>query len=106
MPRPTRLRSLRACAGFRLERFRSSGIGLHSHEMADLPEHTGELWALLVLGGAADLAQPERAKRAAVLGALPNRATCLSYPDPRHRSSSLPSLPASPRPSRPPAAPG
>src|SRR5919204_5080920 len=87
MPRPTRLRALRACAGFRFERFRSSGITVHSHEVADLPEHTRELRGLRVLRGAADLAQAERAEGAAVLGALADRATRLGYPQLRHQSS-------------------
>src|ERR671935_860474 len=106
MPRPTRLRSLRACAGFRFERFRSSGIGVHPYEVTDLPEHTGELRALLVLCGAADLAQPERPERAAVLLALADGATRLGDLHLRHRSPEPGwSLRACPRRQRP-AAPG
>src|SRR5204863_9900298 len=47
------------------------------HEMADLSEHTGELRALLALDGTADLAQPERPQRAAVLLRLADHGTGL-----------------------------
>src|SRR5215218_3742563 len=60
-----RLRAVRFCTGFRFERLRSSGI-FDLHEVADLPQHTGELRALLVLRSASDLAQPEGAERAAM----------------------------------------
>src|SRR5919204_3693262 len=87
-----RLRPRRAAAGFRLERFSSSGIGLapalDAHEVADLPEHTGERGALLVFGGAPDLAQPERPQRAAVRLGLPDRATRLRDLELRHSSRS------------------
>src|SRR6476619_4589929 len=63
-PRPTRFRSSRGCAGWRLERLSCfSGIGLgvlDLHEVADLAEHAGEHRGLLVLGAAADAAEPER----------------------------------------------
>src|SRR3954453_5065498 len=95
-----RLRSLRAWAGLRLERFRSSGIGVHPHEVTDLPEHTGELRALRVLGAAADLAQPERPQRAAVARVLADRATRLGDLQLRHPSS--PPARALPRPPGPP----
>src|SRR5437763_7496673 len=92
MPRPTRLRSRRAAAGLRLERFSSSGIRLapvvDAYEVADLPEHTGEGRALRVLGGAADLTQAERAQRAAMLAGLADRATRLRDLQLRHRSRS------------------
>src|SRR3954468_7257843 len=94
-----RLRSLRAWAGLRLERFSSSGIGVHPHEVTDLPEHTGELRALRVLGAAADLAEAERAERAAMPLALADPATRLCDLQLRHRSLS-PSPP--PRPARAP----
>src|SRR5215203_5904779 len=65
-----RLRSLRACAGFRFERLSSSGIALlrllHLHEVGDFSQHTRELRCVLVLGRAADLPQTERAQRAAM----------------------------------------
>ena len=41
--------------------------------MADLPEHTGELWALRVLSRASDLAQAERPERPPVALALADR---------------------------------
>src|SRR2546423_9788186 len=70
MPRPTRLRSSRACAGERLDRFSClSGIGssaLDLHEVADLAEHAGEHRGLLVLGAAADAAEPECAQGTAM----------------------------------------
>src|SRR3954454_21731516 len=88
-----RLRSLRAWAGLRLERFRSSGIGVHPHEVTDLPEHTGELRALRVLRAAADLAEPERPQRAAVPLALTDRATRLGDLQLRHPSSPAPLRP-------------
>src|SRR5919201_1569908 len=98
-----RLRSRRAAAGLRLERFSSSGIrlapALDAHEVADLPEHTDERRALLVLRGAADLAQPERAQRAAVRDGLPDRATRLRDLELRH--SSPPRTPSAPRPAAP-----
>src|SRR5512132_601277 len=106
-----RLRSLRAWAGLRLERFRSSGIGVHPHEVTDLPEHTGELRALRVLGAAADLAQPERPQGAAVALGLADRATRLGDLQLRHRSSPAPARRAPPVPPLrvawlPPGAPG
>src|SRR6266536_1078334 len=67
--------------------------------MADLSEHTGELRALRVFRAAADLAQAERAERAAMLGALADRATRLGYPELRHRSPVVP--PPVPPPSPP-----
>src|SRR5262245_36883003 len=110
-----RLRSLRGWAGLRFERFRSSGIGVHPHEVTDLPQHTGELRALRVLRAAADLAEAEGAERAAVPLALADRATRLRDLQLRHRPPSPssprrrspPSPPRAPRPSsRRPAAPG
>src|SRR5438034_10573527 len=88
MPRPTRLRSLRACAGFSDDRFSCSAI-LDPHEVTDLPQHACEDRGLVVLDGLADLAQPERAERAAVLLRLADLATRLGYPNLRH----LPSVP-------------
>src|SRR4029077_1841340 len=99
-PRPTRLRSLRAWAGLRFERFRSSGIGVHPHEVTDLPEHTGELRALRVLRAAADPAQAERAERSAVPLALADRATRLRDLQLRHPSSPAPARPVPPGPLR------
>src|SRR6478736_6998726 len=79
MPRPTRLRSRRFWAGLSVERLSSDGTSglLDPHEMADLPEHTGELRALLALGRAADLAQTERPQRAAVLRGLADHGPSL-----------------------------
>src|SRR5215210_481461 len=90
-----RLRSARFCAGFRLERFRSSGI-FDLHEVAYLPQHTGELRALPVLRGAPDLAQPERAERAAMPLALADLAADLGDLDlaTRHRTSSSSEAPS------------
>src|SRR3954462_10057077 len=102
MPRPIRLRFLRACAGLRFERFRSSGIGVHPHEVTDLPEHTGELRALRVLSAAADLAGAERRERAGVPLALADPATRLGELQLRHRSSPAPPRRALPRPPEPP----
>src|SRR5215210_818298 len=83
-----RLRSLRSCAGFRLDRFSSSGIGLlHLHEMADLAQHASDDRALVVLGGAADLAEAESAEGSTVALRLPDRATDLRQPQLRHRAS-------------------
>src|SRR2546429_9725537 len=100
MPRPMRLRSRREAAGFRFERFSSSDIrlapALDAHEVADLPEHTGERRALRMLCRAADLAQAERAQRAAVGGGLPDRATRLRDLQLRHSSRS-PGASAPPR---------
>src|SRR6478672_8148011 len=110
-----RLRSFRAWAGLRLERFSSSGIGVHPHEVTDLPEHTGELRALRVLGGLADPAQAERPQGAAVARILADRATRLGDLQLRHPSSPAPvparQLPPPPEPpprvaSLPPGAPG
>src|SRR5436190_24332583 len=89
-----RLRSRREAAGFRFERFSSSGIrlapALDLHEVADLPEHTGEHRALLVLGRAADLAEAERAQRAAMPLALSDLTAGLGDLDLRHADGSSP----------------
>src|SRR5438477_5727564 len=95
-----RLRALRACAGLSVERLSFSGIGfprsvIDLNEVADLSQHTGELWALLLLGGAPDLAQAECAERAAVALRLPDRATNLLDLDLRHSHS--PAIPQPPR---------
>src|SRR5437588_6520618 len=95
-----RLRSLRAWAGLRLERLSSSAMTssglLDLHEVADLPEHTGELRALRVLRAAPDLAQPERPQRAAVALALADLRPDLG--DPKLRQRSPPPPPRAPRP--------
>src|SRR2546430_8091982 len=62
-----RFRFLRGDAGFSEERFSSV---IDPDEVANLSQHTGELRALLVLGRPADLPEPERAQRAAVLRGL------------------------------------
>src|ERR671937_205373 len=92
MPRPTRLRSLRACAGFIVERLTCSAI-LDLDQVTDLPKHAGERWVLVVLDGAADLAQPERPQRAAVPLRLPNAATNLRYPKLGHHASPVAGAP-------------
>src|SRR5688500_18337471 len=84
MPRPIRLRALRADAGFRFERFSCSAIvlglvllALDADEVANLPQHTGDLRALRALDRAADLAQPERAQRSAMALGLADLAADL-----------------------------
>src|SRR6266508_6723320 len=102
MPRPMRFGARRGSAGPRFERFRSSGTlrVLHSHEVADLPEHTRELAVLFVLGRAADAAETERAERTAVLLRLADLTPDLRDPKPRHRPLRAPprarTLPPSP----------
>ena len=80
-PRPIRLRALRGCAGFRLERFSSSLIGSYfssiGHEVANLAQHALQLRRVLVLGAAADLAEAERAQRAEVAIGLTDPAADL-----------------------------
>src|SRR2546423_14014959 len=100
-----RLGDLRGAAGFRLERLSSSGTSLrllHSDEVADFPQHTGELRAVCVLDRAADLAQPECAQRAAVPRALADLATRLRDLELRHLWSPG-QAPAVPRPRPSPA---
>src|SRR3954453_14996116 len=98
-----RLRSFRSCAGLRFDRFSSSGTStlLDLHEMADLPQHACDHRALVVLGGAADLAEAERAQRAAVALGLADAATDLRQLQLRHR----PSPPPPPQPPAPERAP-
>src|SRR5215212_7048230 len=98
-----RLRSFRSCAGFRFDRFSSSGTStlLDLHEMADLPQHACDDRALVVLGGAADLAEAERAQRAAVALGLPDAATDLRQLQLRHRPSPPPPQPPAPERARP-----
>src|SRR5262245_44937862 len=76
MPRPMRLRSLRPWAGFSDDRLSCSAI-LDPHEVTDLPQHACEDWSLVVLDRLADLAQAERAERAAFPRILADRAACL-----------------------------
>src|SRR5439155_23272952 len=80
-----RLRSLRLCAGFSEERFRGSAI-VDLHQVADFPQHACKHRPVVVLGGAADLAEPERAECAAVLLGLADLATDLGNSDSGHRS--------------------
>src|SRR5829696_1588924 len=99
-----RLRSFRSCAGFRFDRFSSSGTStlLDLHEMADLPQHACDHRALVVLGGAADLAEAERAQRAAVALGLADPATDLRQLQLRHRGSPPPPpQPPAPQPAPP-----
>src|SRR4029450_7763227 len=56
--------------------------------MGDLPQHTGELRALLVLRGAADLAEAECAERAIVLPRLADAAAHLGDLDGAHAVTS------------------
>src|SRR2546429_9430871 len=88
MPRPTRFRSFRLCAGFREVRLSSSAI-VDLHEVPDLPKHACEDRAVVVLRGLPDPAEPQRAERAAMLLALADLATNLGYPDFRHGHSPL-----------------
>src|SRR5438477_608483 len=55
-----RLRLLRSWAGFSEWRFSGSAI-VDLHEVADFPQHACEHRAVVVLGGLADLSEPERA---------------------------------------------
>src|SRR5436309_7955698 len=93
MPRPTRLRSSRACAGARLERLSCfSGIGLgvlDLHEVTDLTEHAGEHRGLLMLGAAADAAEPECAQGTAMALGLPDLGPDLGDEQLRHYESSF-----------------
>src|SRR5436853_1744769 len=92
MPRPTRLRSSRGCAGERLERFSClpgiSGV-LDLHEVANLAEHAGECRRLLVLGAAADATEPERAQGTAMTLGLPDLGPGLGDLELRHQESSF-----------------
>src|SRR6266700_3512855 len=76
-----RLRSRRGWAGPRLERSRFLGTALlhllDLDEVANLPEHTGELRAFCVFGRASDLAKAERAKGPTVAHVLANAAARL-----------------------------
>src|SRR5206468_1326642 len=87
MPRPTRLRSLRACAGFSDYRLSCSAI-LDPHQVTDLPQHACEHRGLVVLDRLADLAQAERTERAAVPLRLADLATRLCDSDLSHGSLS------------------
>src|SRR5262249_4598767 len=89
MPRPTRLLRRRGCAGLSDDRFSSSAI-LDLHQVADLSKHACDGGALVVLDGAADLAEAERSERAPVGLALPDLATNLRYPNLRHLASPAP----------------
>src|SRR4029079_3529779 len=92
-----RLRAWRGCAGFREWRLSSSAMWLvvlslrarrlHRDEVGDLAELALELRPGRVLGGPADLAQAERAQRAAVLLRLSDRRPGLGHDDARHDST-------------------
>jgi hypothetical protein len=56
-----------------------SGV-LDLHEVADFAEHSGERRGLLVLGAAADAAEPESAQGTAVALGLPDLGPDLRYP--------------------------
>src|SRR5712691_7402678 len=84
MPRPTRFRSFRLCAGFKEVRLSSSAI-VDLYEVSNLPKHACEDRAVVVLGGLADPAEPERAERAAMLLAVPDLATGLRDSNSCHR---------------------
>src|SRR5262249_41522728 len=73
-PRPSRLRSVRGCAGWRFssESFFSGIFDLH--EVADTAEHAVEHGARLLLDRAADLAEPEGSKSPAMAPALADLA--------------------------------
>src|SRR5262245_11310568 len=94
MPRPMRLRARRFCAGFRFERLSSSATrsvlhAVHGDEMPHLSEHTRDLTRILVLGGAPDPAEPERAQGAAVALGLADLAAYLPDDELRHQLSSF-----------------
>src|SRR5207253_6345174 len=57
---------------------------LDLYEVTDLPQHAGEHRTLLLLDGTADLAEAERAQRAAVALALADLAPHLGDPHLRH----------------------
>src|SRR4029077_5109127 len=77
MPRPTRFRSSRGCAGARLVRFSCFAGIFDLHEVADLAEHSGERRRLLVLGAAADAAEPERTQGTPMPPGLPDLGASL-----------------------------
>src|SRR3954466_14181699 len=88
-----RLRSTRAWAGFNDERLSGSamesvGGGFDLYQVPHLSQHTQELRTFLVLGRAADPPQAERAERAAMALALPDRAADLRDPEARHQDCS------------------
>src|SRR5438094_10214984 len=90
-----RLRARRGEAGLSVDRLSSAGLmdfglfGLDADQMTDLPQHTGELRALISLDGAADLAQAESAQRTPVLCGLADAAAHLRDPQPGHSLASL-----------------
>src|SRR4029453_255793 len=89
MPRPTRLRAVRFCAGFRVERLSSSSgaatsVLLDADEVADFSQHTEGLRSVLALDRAADLAQAQRPESAPVLLGLADLATRLRDRQLRH----------------------
>ena len=84
MPRPTRLRSLRGCAGLRFERFRSPG-----HQASSILTRCRTLRSMPAITGLSSCSRvlpirpsPSARKRAAVARALPDRASDLSDPKP------------------------
>src|SRR5215212_6514063 len=88
-----RLRSRRAWAGFREERFSGSamasvGGGVDLHQVPHLSQHTQELRTFLVLRRAADPAQAERTQGAAMALALADRAPNLRDANTRHQDCS------------------
>src|ERR671925_1522156 len=89
MPRPIRLRSLRLCAGFSVDRFSFSAI-LDLHQVTDLPQHACEDGAVVVLDGLTNPAKTERPERAAVLLGFADQATNLSYSYLRHPAAPPP----------------
>src|SRR5439155_17383711 len=56
-------------------------------EVADVQQHTGELWRVLVDGSTADLPEPERAQGAAMAPGLADPTTNLRHGDLRHQLS-------------------
>src|SRR5215218_1242065 len=119
MPRPTRFRALRGDAGLRFERLSCSAmacgllLALDPDEVANLPQHTGDLRALRTLDRASDLAETECSQRAAMTFGLADLAADLgdlqrpthSRPRPPRPLPAHAPAPAPPSPPRPRASP-
>ena len=90
MPRPTRLRSCARLGGLQVREVQISGhqsLLLDLHEVAHLAKHACDHRVVVVLGGLADPAEPERAQRAAVALRLADLATDLRQLKLRHPRS-------------------
>jgi hypothetical protein len=78
MPRPTRFRAFRLCAGFSDVRLSCSAI-LDLHQVSNLSKHACEDGPVVVLGGLSDLAEAERSQSPAMPLGLPDLATNLRH---------------------------